>query len=134
MAQLSKIAESFLDGFGCLGAIFEPCVRPGSFENLIRQDPPEVEDAELARVAFRAPRGGHLIWYFLASLAAVTSYVALSTWVHSTANRWESTLIGVIAVGLCSQFLRELVEILLAPHRNHSRSHRAKQEEASYRA
>jgi hypothetical protein len=39
MAQGSRIAESFLDGIGCLGAIFEPAVRPGSQVNLIQSEP-----------------------------------------------------------------------------------------------
>jgi hypothetical protein len=33
--QRNNVAESFLDGFGSLSAIFEPAIRPGSLENLI---------------------------------------------------------------------------------------------------
>ena len=37
MVQVSKVANAFLDGFGSLGAVFEPVIRPGSQDNLIQQ-------------------------------------------------------------------------------------------------
>ena len=37
MPRMSEIGDAFLDGFGSLGAIFEPAIRPGSQDNLIQQ-------------------------------------------------------------------------------------------------
>lgn len=59
MSQVSGVANAFLDGFGSLGAIFEPAVRPGSEDNLIQQTVDSSSEAlklrgELAQVATAA--------------------------------------------------------------------------------
>jgi hypothetical protein len=57
VANVKSIANAFLDGFGSLGFLFWPAVRPGSRENLISQaatpllDPNFMDDVVLRRSA-----------------------------------------------------------------------------------
>ncbi len=59
MAQVTKVASAFLDGFGALGAIFEPVARPGSHDNLIEQpvDPVDPSSDALGRERARVATG-----------------------------------------------------------------------------
>jgi len=131
MAQLGNIAESFLDGFGCLGSVIEPCVRPGSRENLI--DDTCYRPARLPELETRSPAlvRRRLIGYFLAALLSLTSYLALFVWPHSSV--WVIRLNGIIAIALASQFVRELVEHILMIQRNHWRQHAGTGEKAAHR-
>jgi hypothetical protein len=48
MERINNVVDAFLDGFGSLGAIFAPAVRPGSMENLIQEPLDLSSDARAA--------------------------------------------------------------------------------------
>ena len=82
MAQLGNVAESFLDGFGCLGAIVEPCVRPGSMENLIQ------EETVLVEVEWQAgAKISLLAWLRLGAMSFLPSSVSRMIDAHVVLSR-----------------------------------------------
>jgi len=109
MPQLNQVAESFIDGFGCLGAIFEPVVRPGSRENLIQEDSDAsvggVLDAQLAN----PPAMGELIWWANASVVAVGIAVSLSLLPAARWVEWFLRANDVLGIMVGTLFVREAI-------------------------
>ena len=88
MPQMSKVAEAFLDGFGSLGAIFEPAVRPGSRENLIEEHSDSPSDLPGLRASLDS---------FAASGEYVFRFLFLKLWIVSLTIRRSSK--GMTEVG-----------------------------------
>jgi len=112
MARINQVSESFLDGFGCLAAIFEPVVRPGSMENLIQQDlePLPIERFPTLQVDRRET--GELVGWVIASAVLVLSSVALSLLPSSTWVEWSLRVSAILAISVGTLFLRAAVRVL----------------------
>jgi hypothetical protein len=130
MPQLSNVAEAFLDGFGCLGAIFEPCVRPGSTENLIQDAPDPALVESVSEVSTVGSRNGTLIWLFLLAICPIALEAAFFQFRWTTSMLW---LDNVCMVAFGTLFLRQLWADVLLVMWKRWRQHVATGEKATHR-
>jgi len=108
MPRLNRVAESFLDGVGCLGAIVEPVVRPGSMDNLIQvETEPYVTD--LAPSPTDPREVGELIWLGIALACCISISVVLPL---SHRFVWVVDVNNALIVGVAALFVRAAVHVV----------------------